>query len=103
MARLALVACSLLLVAGPAGATPRTHTIIVDKMGFGAVPKGVRVGDIIVWRNRDMFQHSATSKGQFDVDLPPGKKAKMRVTRSGTFPVLCKYHSGMKAVLKVAK
>ena len=50
-----------------------------------------------------MFRHSATAKGVFDVDLPAGKAVKMRVTRTGSFAFLCKYHPGMKGVLKVTK
>jgi plastocyanin len=50
-----------------------------------------------------MFRHSATDKGVFDIDLPAGKAVRMRVTKTGTFPFVCKYHPGMKGVLKVAK
>jgi plastocyanin len=99
----AAAASALLAAPGAAVAAPRTHTIIVDKMQFGAIPQGIRTGDVIVWDNRDMFRHSATAKGRFDVDLPAGKAVRMRVTASGSFPLLCKYHPGMKAVLKVAK
>ena len=99
----AAAAWALLSVPSPAAAAPRTHTIIVDKMKFGPLPGNVSKGDIIVWDNRDMVRHSATAKGRFDVDLPAGKKVRMRVTAAGTFPVLCKYHPGMKAVLKVSE
>ena len=99
----AAAAWALLSLPSPAAAAPRTHTIVIDKMRFGAVPQNVHKGDVIVWDNRDLFRHSATSKGRFDVDLPPGKTVKMRVTASGAFPFLCKFHPGMKAVLKVTK
>ena len=97
------VAWTLLSVPFPAAAAPRTHIVIVDKMKFGRLPASVRAGDVILWDNRDMFRHSATAKGVFDVDLPAGKTARMRVAKSGSFPFLCKYHPGMRAVLKVAK
>jgi len=98
---LAAVAWALLSAPVPAAAAPRTHVIAIDKMKFGALPAEVRKGDIIVWDNRDMFRHSATGKGVFDIDLPAGKAVKMRVTKTGTFPFICKYHPGMKAVLRV--
>jgi plastocyanin len=98
---IAAAAWALLSIPCPAAAAPRTHVVVVDKMKFGPLPQQVSKGDAIVWDNRDMFRHSATSKGKFDVDLPAGKKVSMRVTASGTFPVICKYHPGMKAVLKV--
>ena len=70
-------------------------------MKFLSVPAQVRAGDIIIWDNRDMFRHSATAKGAFDIDLPAGKAVKMRATRAGSFPFVCKYHPGMKAVVVV--
>jgi plastocyanin len=101
-ALLAAVAWSLLFTA-PAAAAAQSHTVVIDKMKFGAVPAEVHQGDIIVWDNRDMFRHSATDKGVFDIDLPAGTTVRMRVTKTGTFPFVCKYHPGMKGVLKVAK
>jgi plastocyanin len=100
---LAAAAWALLLNSAPAAAAPRTYTIVVDKMKFGAAPAQLHPGDAIVWDNRDMFRHSATAKGAFDIDLPAGKAVKMRVTEAGTFAFLCKYHPGMKGVLKVAQ
>ena len=95
------VAWTLLLVPNPAAAASRTHTIVIDKMRFGPVPEQLHKGDTIVWDNRDMFQHSATDKGVFDLDIGAGKKAALRLTRAGTFPFVCKFHPGMKGALKV--
>jgi plastocyanin len=100
---LTAAAWALLLISAPAAAAPRSYTIVVDKMKFGALPTTVRAGDIIVWDNRDMFRHSATAKGAFDIDLPAGKVVKVRMKRDGTFAFICKYHPGMKGVLKVAR
>lgn len=100
---LAAAAWALLPIPSPAAAAPRIHTVVIDKMKFGPIPQNVSAGDTIVWNNRDIFRHTATAKGHFDVDLPAGKAVKMRVTASGTFPFLCKYHPGMKGVLRVAQ
>ena len=99
----AAAAWALLLYPAPAAAAPRSFTIVVDKMKFGALPQGIHAGDLIVWDNRDMFRHSATAKGAFDIDLPAGKVVKVRATKTGTFAFTCKYHPGMKGVLKVSK
>ncbi|MEO7634077.1 MAG: hypothetical protein ABIS38_00340 [Sphingomicrobium sp.] len=80
----------------------RTATVVVDKLAFGALPSNLRVGDSVVWVNRDIFRHSATAAGHFDVDLPPGARRRMVVRRAGAFTFLCKYHPGMKGVLKVS-
>jgi plastocyanin len=99
----AAAAWTLLPISAPAAAAPRSVTIVIDKMKFASVPAEIHKGDIVVWDNRDMFRHSATSKGAFDIDLPPGKAVKMRVTADGSFAFTCKYHPGMKGVLKVVR
>jgi plastocyanin len=100
---LVAAAARSLLPSAPAAEAPHTYTVVIDKMKFGALPAEIQQGDIIVWDNRDMFRHSATDKGVFDIDLPAGKSVRMRATKTGTFPFVCKYHPGMKGVLKVGK
>jgi plastocyanin len=83
---------------------PRVHTILVDKMKFGSVPAGMKVGDTILWVNRDLFRHSASAADRsFDVDLPPGKRVTTRLTRAGAILFTCKYHPGMKGQLEVKR
>jgi plastocyanin len=102
---LALAPAAALLFAQPlSAAAPRTAVVVVDKMHFGAIPSALRVGDMIVWDNRDIFRHSATAKnGSFDVDLPAKSKARMVLKTAGTFAFTCKYHPGMRGTLIVAK
>ena len=95
---------ALLLLSPAAAAAPRTHLVVIDKMRFGALPGDLRTGDIIVWENRDLFRHTATAKdGSFNVDLPAGGKGRTVLQRPGTFAFTCKFHPGMRGVLKVAK
>ena len=94
----------LLTTATPAAAAPKTYVVVIDKMKFGAVPANLKAGDVLVWENRDMFRHSATAKdGSFNVDLPAGARGKMVLGKAGAFAFTCKYHPGMKGVLKVSK
>lgn len=87
----------------PAAAAPRTHTILVEKMKFGAAPSGVRVGDTVAWVNRDMFRHSATARnGAFDVDLQPGATGTAVMRTAGTFPYACRFHPAMTGQIVVA-
>jgi plastocyanin len=104
--RLALgpLAALLLLMPPPAAAAPRTHVVVIDKMKFGPVPTDLKAGDTIVWENRDMFRHTATARdGSFNVDLPAGAKGKTVLRKAGNLDFTCKYHPGMRGVLKVAK
>lgn len=104
-ASLSLVAAAMLLMpTPPASAASRSYTVVIDKMKFGPVPTGLRVGDRIVWVNRDMFRHTATAKdGSFDVDLPPEGSATTMVRKAGALNVVCRYHPAMRAVLTIAK
>ena len=93
---------ALLLVASSAAAAPHTYTIVIDKMKFGPVPAELHKGDTIVWVNRDFLRHSATAANHgFDVDLPAGAAKKMVLTKTGTFPFVCRYHPGMRGVLQI--
>jgi plastocyanin len=103
VALIASTAALLLLPPQTAAAAPQTHVVVIDKMKFGALPAQVRRGDSIVWVNRDMFRHSATAANKsFDLDLPPSSHRKMVVTSSGAIAFTCKYHPGMRGVLRVA-
>jgi len=93
----------LLLAAWPAAAAPHTYTFVMDKLKFGAVPTGLHKGDTLVFINKDMFKHSATATDghSFDVDLAPGSAKKMVLTKTGTFPFICRYHPNMRGVLVI--
>ena len=102
LALIASTAASLIL-STPAAAAPQTHVVVMDKMKFGPVPANIRTGDTIEWINRDMFRHSATAaNNSFDVDLPPKTRKRMTVRTSGSIAFICKYHPGMRGVLRVA-
>ena len=103
LALIASTAASLLL-STPAAAAPQTHVVVMDKMKFGSVPANIRRGDTILWVNRDMVRHTATATNKsFDVDLPPKTQTRMTVRASGAIPFTCRFHPGMRGVLKVAQ
>ncbi len=86
-----------------AAAKPTVHTVVMDKMVFAKAPTGVRVGDVIVWVNKDIFQHTATARDRsFDVDLAPGKSARTVVRKTGLVNYYCRYHPGMTGRMVVA-
>lgn len=98
----AAVLSGVLALASSAQAAPKVHTIVIDKMAFGPAPASVRAGDVIVWVNRDIFQHTATASDKsFDVDLPAGKQARVVVKKAGVVSYYCRYHPGMKGKVTV--
>jgi plastocyanin len=85
-------------------AAPRTHTITMDKVKFGPVPAGIKVGDTIVWDNRDLVPHTATARdGSFDVVIAAGHKAKTVMRKAGTLRFFCRYHPDMTGTLIVSR
>ena len=107
MLRTAALLVLLPVAGGSAGAAkggPRTHTVTMDQVRFGAVAAGLKVGDTVVWDNRDIVPHTATARdGSFDVVIAPGHSARTVMRRAGTIAVYCRYHPHMTGRLVVAR
>lgn len=102
MRRFALAAAFGLLLPCAAQAEPRTHVIEIANMAFVVAPADIHVGDTVVWRNKDMFRHTATARdGGFDVDLPAGGEGRTVVKKAGSFAYFCRFHPAMTAKLDV--
>lgn len=88
---------------GVQASAPRQYTVTMANMSFGRLPAGVKVGDTIVWVNRDTVPHSATARDRsFDIRLGQGQTIRMPVKKAGTFAIYCIYHPAMRATLTVA-
>lgn len=88
---------------GAAHAAPRVHTVSIEGMRFQPEGLTVAAGDTVVWVNRDMVPHTATSaSGRFDSnEIAPRKSWSYVVRSTGDFSYTCTYHPLMKAVLRV--
>jgi plastocyanin len=77
----------------------------VSMVGFKFVPAKleVHVGDAVEWINRDFVPHTATADDKtFDTGkLEAGASKRVVMTKAGTFPYTCHFHSGMKGTLVV--
>jgi plastocyanin len=93
--------CSGAALGAPA---PKVHAIHLNKLKFGAAPGAARIGDSIEWVNDDIFRHTATARnGAFDVDLPPGAKARVLLKAAGAIDFYCRYHPGMTGRITVTR
>jgi plastocyanin len=82
---------------------PRSFTVTIANMAYGALPPSLRTGDKITWVNKDLFQHTITAKdGSFDLDLPPNGQGVTVMSHAGTIDFYCRYHPGMSGRLSVA-
>ena len=82
---------------------PRAHTVTIEGMRFQPDHLTVAQGDTIVWVNKDVVAHTATSEsGSFDSKIiEAGKNWKITVKKRGEFTYICTLHPTMKATVRV--
>lgn len=98
--RLWLAGLALIITAMPAGA--ETIQVTIDRLVFSPATVEAKVGDTIVWVNKDMFAHTATVKGGWEVMIPPKKSASLTLKAAGPVDYFCRFHPNMKGRLLVA-
>jgi plastocyanin len=100
---LSLVLWTIGLAAGSA-TRPKTHTVTIEGMQFRPQELTVASGNVIVWINKDLVAHTATSAtaGIFDSKLiAPDKSWKLTIRTKGDLSYICTYHPTMKGSLRV--
>jgi plastocyanin len=82
---------------------PQTHTVTIESMRFQPEVLSVASGDTIVWVNKDLVPHTATSvAGGFDSkDIQADKSWSYTIRTRGDFAYTCTFHPTMKAMLRV--
>ena len=73
---------------------PATHTVTIDGAQFSPATLEVRSGDTVLWVNKDILAHTATSaSGGFDSKvIEPGKTWKYVARKKGDFAYTCAFH-----------
>ena len=99
--RPASIAAVLIFAAMVVPSHAATIEITMENLVISPAEVSAKVGDTVMWINKDVFAHTATAKnGDFDVMLPPKKSASFVVKKAGTVDYYCRYHPNMKATLK---
>lgn len=92
----------MMALASSAGArTSHRTTVSIRDMAFQPPSADLRAGDTLVFSNADSFRHTATAKGEFDLDLKPGQSRSVVLRHDGTYEVTCRYHPTMTIRLPV--
>lgn len=90
--------------AAPKPRPPQVFTITFTDMKFGPAPADLHVGDTIEWANDDIFLHTATARDKsFDLVVKPKQRRKFVLAKAGEIAFYCRFHTGMKGTLVVAK
>ncbi len=97
-----LVACTIGVAAG-GRLKVKTHTVTIEGMRFQPERLTVARGDTVVWVNKDLVPHTATSEtGRFDSQTIRTEKSwTFTARRRGKFAYICTFHPTMKAMLRV--
>lgn len=97
-----VIVCVISLTADE-GSKPKTHTVTMENMRFQPETLTVTRGDTIVWVNKDLVPHTATSKaGGFDSEVIQAEKSwRFTVRKKGDFAYVCTFHPTMTAMLRV--
>ena len=105
---LALAACAFALALPVRGAAkserqPAVRTVVIDATNFAPKFLRAKVGDRIVWVNKDLLVHTATAKrGAFDSkEIAAGKSWSYTATAAGQLDYRCTLHPTMKGSLLV--
>ena len=98
--RPALAALALAFIASPALAA--TITVTIDKLVFSPASVEAKVGDMIEWVNKDVFAHTATVKGGWEVMIPPKSTGRITLKTAGAVDYFCRFHPNMKGRLDVS-
>jgi len=79
------------------------HAISMVGFKFAPAKLEVHVGEAVEWINRDFVAHTATADDKsFDTgEMKAGASKRLVMTKAGTFPYTCHFHSGMKGTLVV--
>jgi plastocyanin len=94
-------------IAPTAWAGGATHEVRISQLKF--VPESLEIaeGDTVLWKNEDIFPHTATAEGTgkrkaFDSgNLAAGKSWSFTFRKKGRTPYLCTFHPTMKGAITV--
>ena len=87
---------------GSVSAHAETITVTIDKLVFSPAEVRAKVGDTIVWDNKDVLAHTATASNKdWDVMIGPKQTASLAIKKAGDFAYFCKFHPNMKGSIVV--
>ena len=79
-----------------------TFRVTIDKLEFSPKEFNVKVGDTVEWVNNDIFAHTATVRGDWDVMIGSKKSGSLVLTKAGDVEYYCRFHPNMKGRIAIA-
>jgi plastocyanin len=97
-----MMTAALALIFSAGMAEAETIEVAVDKMAFSPADIEAKVGDTIEWVNKDVFVHTVTVKGGFEIMLPLKKSGSFVMEKAGAIGYYCRFHPNMKGRIAVS-
>lgn len=96
---------SLILLAGAMFASAgEGASVVIADLEFKPPVVTIRIGETVTWINRDIVEHTATSRdGAFDIATPKSRPAHWRAQKAGEFSYYCRLHPNMTGVIRVTR
>ena len=102
-AAICAVIFSATTVSQAAIAAGHDYVVPMANMAFGPMPTALKVGDSIVFVNKDSVPHTVTARDHsFDLRIGPGQRGRLNLTKAGTYQVYCILHAPMRASFTVS-
>jgi plastocyanin len=93
---------AVLTLVSTGGHAAETKVVTIEGLMFQPAVLTVKQGDTVVWKNADLYAHTATAKGAFDSkEIAPSGTWKFTAKKKGSFPYICTLHPTMKGTLVV--
>lgn len=82
---------------------PTLRTVVIESMQFSPQQVEVKLGETVVWTNKDFFPHTATAEDHsFDSgEIATNRSWRFKPRKKGVFPYVCTLHPTMKGSLVV--
>lgn len=79
-----------------------TIEVVMENMAISPAQTPARIGDTVMWINKDVFAHTATARnGDWDVTIQPKQTGTVVLKKVGTVDYFCRFHPNMKATMTV--
>jgi plastocyanin len=95
MRRFLLIAGALALSLASVPSRAETIQIVINNLAFSPAEIAVKVGDTVEWVNKDIFDHTATAKGGWNVNIPAGTSASLVIEKAEAAEYYCRFHPNM--------
>jgi len=91
------IALAIAMSGAPNSRSMRAEPVQVTISNLQYSPEEIKakIGDTVVWVNKDFVAHTATVNGGWDLNIEAGKSAHLVLKKPGTSDYYCRFHPNM--------